>query len=142
MAYSIPLLLKYTINQMAAGQPRDLVVLHELIGRMAGIVPFADLSDDQVMTLAGGKVMRNEVFHQTDLSELGKERQIAALVGSRQRLSNQLKNSGLASTLLISLAVQRQACCTSSTNLQLKPLAALYDEVDFFPLPLMQTSIP
>ncbi|KAL8281053.1 hypothetical protein RQP46_006411 [Phenoliferia psychrophenolica] len=127
LAYSIPTVLKYLVHQLSAGSPKDLAVLHELIRRMAGVEPFADLSDPQVMSLAGGKRMRNEVFNMTDLSQLGKDRQIAAVGVSRTRLSDAVRRSGLANALLISIAVQRQACITS-TIAHLKSLGNLYDE--------------
>lgn len=128
MAPSLWIVIQYLVNQLASGDSKDLVVLRELITRMTGIEPFADLSDAQVMSLAGGAVLRSEVFSQTELTQTGvgptKKVQVAS---TRERLTMCLKRSGLAVPLLVNIALQRKAC--TATEAHLKSLGALYDQV-------------
>lgn len=93
---------------------------------MTAIEPFADLSDAQVLSLAGGKVLRNEVFQQTTIAAKGP----GNILGSaRERLTDSLKRSKLAVPLLVNIALQRKACVATESHL--KSLGALYDQVCF-----------
>lgn len=104
---------------------------------MTAIEPFADLSDAQVLSLAGGRYLRNEVFQQTDLSQAGKRMQMNQLANARLRLQTSLFNPGtdrsLAMPLLVNIALQRQACL-KNTEAHLKSLGALFDQVCLSPL--------
>lgn len=124
MAPSLWILLQYLVNQLASGNSKDLIILRELIGRMTAIEPFADLSDAQVLSLAGGKVLRNEVFQQTSL--VGRV-QMGQMATARERLTDSLKRSKLAVPLLVNIALQRKACVATESHL--KSLGALYDQV-------------
>lgn len=128
MSSSLDMVLQYVLNQLAAGNSKDLVILRELITRMTGIEPFADLSDGQVMALAGGKVLRGEVFSQTELSNVSRRPALMVLANARGRLSQALNRSGLAMPLLVSIAIQSQACI-GNTYAHLKSLGGLYDQV-------------
>ena len=70
MQSSLPVLLQYLLNCLIAGESKVLIVLRDLIGRMTGVEPFADLSDAQVMSLAGGPTLRKEVYAQTTQVDL------------------------------------------------------------------------
>ena len=52
--------LKYVVHQLHNRQTTELVVLRELIWKMAGIEPLPTLSDSQVAAMAGGPVLRVE----------------------------------------------------------------------------------
>lgn len=94
---------------------------------MTAIEPFADLSDAQVNSLAGGKVLRSEVFQQTELSQAGRRLQMEQMAAARERLTIELKRSKLAVPLLVNIALQRKAC--TATEAHLKSLGALFDQV-------------
>ncbi|GAA5874250.1 hypothetical protein JCM16303_005789 [Sporobolomyces ruberrimus] len=130
MAGSLPIILQYLVNQLVSGNSKDLIVLRELISRMTAIEPFADLSDAQVLSLAGGRHLRNEVFQQTEISQAGKRAQMTQLANARVRLQNSLlgdKEKSLAMPLLVNIALQRQACL-KNTDAHLKSLGALFDQ--------------
>jgi THO complex subunit 2 len=95
---------------------------------MTGLEPFADLSDGQVMSLAGGKILRSEVFNQTDLTQVSGRQGIITTNAAKGRLVASLKQSGLAIPLLVNIAIQRQACL-SDTEVHLKALGGLFDAV-------------
>lgn len=122
-------LLKYIVHQLHNGQTTEIVVLRELIWKMAGIEPLPSLSDSQVIAMAGGPLLRIEAVASTtrgarlDPSE-------ATLKGP-QRLGKALLESSLALPLLIQVAQQRQACVFQTPNAHLKSLASLYDTVGF-----------
>ncbi|KAG6897219.1 hypothetical protein C0992_003417 [Termitomyces sp. T32_za158] len=52
--------LTYVMHQLYNGQTTELVVLKELIWKMAGIEPLPSLSDAQVTAMAGGPILRIE----------------------------------------------------------------------------------
>lgn len=127
-AGSIWIVFQYLVNQLASGSSKDLVILRELITRMTGLEPFADLSDGQVMSLAGGKVLRSEVFRQTEISQASGRSAIGPLNNAKARLVAALQKSGLAIPLLVNIAIQRQACL-ADTEVHLKALSGLFDAV-------------
>ncbi|GAA5828714.1 hypothetical protein JCM11251_005848 [Rhodosporidiobolus azoricus] len=127
MAPSLWIILQYLVNQLVSGNSKDLVVLRELIIRMTAIEPFADLSDTQVLSLAGGKHLRSEVFQQTVLEHASKRAQLEAQAKARGRLAEALLGrTELAMPLLVNIALQRQACL--KTDAHLKSLGALFDQ--------------
>lgn len=127
MAPSLWVILQYLVNQLVSGNSKDLVVLRELIGRMTGIEPFADLSDAQVLSLAGGKYLRNEVFQKTDIAKASARGQQDGLVKAKNRLASSILDKGLAMPLAVNIALQRQACL--KTDAHLKSLSSLLDQV-------------
>lgn len=127
MQSSLWIVLQYLVNQLVSNNSKDLVVLRELIGRMTGIEPFADLSDAQVLSLAGGTFLRSEVFFQTEISQAGKKATLASLAAARDRLTLSLRTSKLAIPLLVNIAIQRQKCV--ETEAHLKSIGALFDQV-------------
>lgn len=127
MQPSLWLVVQYLVNSLVSGESKDLVVLRELIARMTGIEPFADLSDAQVLSLAGGPHLRSEVFQQTDLSKASQRAVQDGLVKARARLRAALLDKGLAVPLLVNIALQRQACLRTP-GAHLKSLGALFDQ--------------
>lgn len=140
MEGSIWIVFQYLVNQLVAGNYKDLVILRELISRMTGFEPFADLADAQVNSLAGGKLLRSEVFYQTEISHASNRQNLNALASSRNRLVAAVRRSGLAMPLLVNIAVQRQAC-VSDTEPHLKSLGGLFDGVRPLPRPRDGTDV-
>lgn len=119
--------LKYVVHQLHNGQTTELVVLRELIWKMAGIEPLPTLSDSQVAAMAGGPVLRIEaVASATRGARLDPG---DAVLKGPQRLGRSLLESSLALPLLIQVAQQRQACVFNVRDTHLKSLASLYDTV-------------
>ncbi|KAF9468910.1 transcription factor/nuclear export subunit protein 2-domain-containing protein [Collybia nuda] len=117
--------LKYVVHQLHNGQTTELVVLRELIWKMAGIEPLPSLSDSQVAAMAGGPVLRIEsVASTTRGARLDPG---DAVLKGPQRLGRSLLESSLALPLLIQVAQQRQACVFKAPDTHLKSLASLYD---------------
>lgn len=137
MQPSLWIILQYLVNQLVSGNSKDLVVLRELISRMTAIEPFADLSDAQVASLAGGKYLRSEVFQKTEIAKMAMRGQQDGLAKAKARLASALLGKNLAIPLLVNIALQRQACL--KTDAHLKSLGALFDQVCLL-LPL--TSCP
>ncbi|GAA6028291.1 hypothetical protein JCM8097_006959 [Rhodosporidiobolus ruineniae] len=126
MQSSLWVVLQYLTNQLVLGNSKDLVVLRDLVVRMTGLEPFADLSDAQVQSLAGGRRLRNEVFNMTEIKHAGMRAQLEAVNKSRGRLSEALLGKGLAMPLLVNVALQRQACLKGDAHL--KSLGAFFDQ--------------
>jgi THO complex subunit 2 len=137
MQPSLWIILQYLVNQLVSGNSKDLVVLRELISRMTAIEPFADLSDAQVASLAGGKYLRSEVFQKTEIAKMAMRGQQDGLAKAKARLASALLGKNLAVPLLVNIALQRQACL--KTDAHLKSLGALFDQVRSF-VPLLPCS--
>ncbi|KAI5476268.1 Tho2 protein [Pseudohyphozyma bogoriensis] len=127
MRQSIKMVLQYLVNQLVAGNAKDLVVLREMVSRMTGIEPFADLSDPQVLSLAGGPHLRGQVFNQTVLSQVNNRLAQTSIQNAKDRLAASLKESSLHVPLLVSIAIQRQASI-ANTEAHLKSLGGLFDQ--------------
>ncbi|KAL6309570.1 transcription factor/nuclear export subunit protein 2-domain-containing protein [Sparassis latifolia] len=118
-------LLKYIVHQLHGGQTTEIVVLRELISKMAGIEPLPGMTDSQITAMAGGPVLRIEAVAsrnrgaRLDPSDAG--------LKGPQRLGRALLESSLAQPLLIQVAQQRQSCVFQAPNAHLKSLANLYD---------------
>ena len=119
--------LKYIVHQLHNGQATEIVVLRELIWKMAGIEPLPSLSESQMAAMAGGPSLRIEAIS----SEARGARldPADAMLKGPLRLGKGLLESSLALPLLIQVAQQRQACVYKAPNAHLKSLAGLYDAV-------------
>jgi THO complex subunit 2 len=119
--------LKYIVHQLHNGQTTEIVVLRELIWKMAGIEPLPSLSDSQISAMAGGPVLRIEaVASATRGARLDPG---DAVLKGPQRLGKSILESSLALPLLIQVAQQRQSCVFRAPDTHLKSLAGLYDAV-------------
>jgi THO complex subunit 2 len=119
--------LRYIVHQLYNGQTTEIVVLRELIWKMAGIEPLPDLSDSQISAMAGGPTLRVEAVA-SDTRGARLDPGDAVLKGP-QRLGKALLDSSLGLPLLIQVAQQRQACVFQAPDAHLKSLASLYDTV-------------
>jgi THO complex subunit 2 len=130
--------LRYIVHQLYSGQTTEIVVLRELIWKMAGIEPLPDLSDSQITAMAGGPTLRVEAVA-SDTRGARLDPGDAVLKGP-QRLGKALLDSSLALPLLIQVAQQRQACVFRAPDAHLKSLASLYDTVSLrWPLLLISS---
>lgn len=120
-------LLKYTVHQLHSGQVSEIIILRELIWKIAGIEPLPNLTDSQIIAMAGGPNLRIEVLASA-IRGARLDPQDSGTKGSG-RLGKNIIESGLALPLLIQIAQQRQACVFQAPNAHLKSLANLYDTV-------------
>ncbi|TKY88304.1 hypothetical protein EX895_002656 [Sporisorium graminicola] len=120
-------ILQYLVNQLKANNSKDLVIMSELITKMSGIEPLANLADAQVAALTGGRHLHMEAMMAANALTGSKER--LAYRRSGQRLLHALVESKLSVPLLILVAQQRQACIhlVPESEAHLKYLGNLYD---------------
>ncbi|KAJ7755620.1 transcription factor/nuclear export subunit protein 2-domain-containing protein [Mycena maculata] len=118
-------LLKYIVHQLHNGQTTEIIVLRELIWKMAGIEPLPSLTDSQVIAMAGGPVLRIEAI--ASAARGARLDPGDANLKGPQRLGRSLLESSLALPLLIQVAQQRDSCVFRAPDAHLKTLASLYD---------------
>ncbi|KAK7061446.1 THO complex subunit 2 [Favolaschia claudopus] len=118
-------LLKYIVHQLHNGQTTEIIVLRELIWKMAGIEPLPSLSDSQIIAMAGGPCLRIEAIASTTRG--ARLDPGDAVLKGPQRLGRGLLESSLALPLLIQVAQQRESCVFKAQDTHLKSLASLYD---------------
>ncbi|KAJ1021191.1 hypothetical protein NDA16_003977 [Ustilago loliicola] len=120
-------ILQYLVNQLKANNSKDLVIMSELITKMSGIEPLANLADAQIAALTGGRSLHMEAMMAANALTGSKER--LAYRRSGQRLLRALVESRLSVPLLILVAQQRQACIhlVPESEAHLKYLGNLYD---------------
>ena len=119
--------IKYIVHQLYNGQTTEIIVLRELIWKMAGIEPLPSLSDTQVSAMAGGSMLRIEALASNTRGARLDPSEVT--LRGPQRLGKTLLDSSLALPLLIQVAQQRQACVFVAQDTHLKSLASLYDAV-------------
>ncbi|KAG2148090.1 transcription factor/nuclear export subunit protein 2-domain-containing protein [Suillus clintonianus] len=118
-------LLKYVVHQLYNGQTTEIVVLRELIWKMAGIEPLPSLSDPQIAAMAGGPALRIEAVASTTRG--ARLDPGDAVLKGPQRLGKTMLETNLALALLIQVAQQRQSCVFKAPDAHLKSLASLFD---------------
>ncbi|KAI0254213.1 transcription factor/nuclear export subunit protein 2-domain-containing protein [Lactifluus subvellereus] len=118
-------LLRYIVHQLYQGQTTEIIVLRELIWKMAGIEPLPSLSETQIAAMAGGPTLRIEAVAS---SARGARLDPGdAVLKGPQRLGKALLDSQLALPLLVQVAQQRQSAVYKIPDAHLKSLASLYD---------------
>jgi THO complex subunit 2 len=122
-------LFKYIVHQLYAGQTTEIVVLREVIWKMAGIEPLPSLSEVQITAMAGGPTLRIEAVAST--ARGARLDPGDAVLKGPQRLGKALLESQLALPLLVQVAQQRQSAVHKIPDAHLKSLASLYDAVSF-----------
>jgi THO complex subunit 2 len=122
-------LFKYIVHQLYAGQTTEIVVLREVIWKMAGIEPLPSLSEVQITAMAGGPTLRIEAVASTTRG--ARLDPGDAVLKGPQRLGKALLESRLALPLLVQVAQQRQSAVHKIPDAHLKSLASLYDAVSF-----------
>lgn len=119
-------ILQYILNQLREGNSKDLVVLRELISKMAGIEPVSDLSDNQIVALGGGPTLQAEALHPTTAVE-----RKGVTKRSTVRLKTALLEAHLVGPLLVAVAKARQECVLGLDDAPLKYLGNLFDQVRY-----------
>jgi len=105
----------------------EIVVLRELIWKMADIEPLPTLSESQMEAMAGGPILRMESIAS---STRGAKSEIKDLkLKGPERLTKTIINSSLALPLLVQVAQQRQACVFKAGSTYLKSLSGMFDAV-------------
>ncbi|KAJ3574543.1 hypothetical protein NP233_g1708 [Leucocoprinus birnbaumii] len=118
--------LSYVAHQLQSGQTTEIVVLRELIWKMAGIEPLPSLSEAQIAAMAGGPVLRIEaIASETRGARLDTSE--SNLKGPQRLGRSLLEAPSLALPLLVQVAQQRQACVFRAPDAHLKSLASLFD---------------
>ncbi|TDZ32033.1 THO complex subunit 2 [Colletotrichum spinosum] len=95
-------ILQYVNDQLFQGNSTDLIILKELVASMGGVVQVLDFTDEQILALSGGELLRR----QTLLSLQDRRFESAR---SAKRFVQSLIDSKLAGRLLINIAQYRQA---------------------------------
>lgn len=128
MAPTLPIMLRYVLQSVyKMGESRDLVVLAEIVARMANVEPFADLSDAQVKMLGGSPTLRKEVFDPTSLTKVMPD-EIAKYARGTTRLAKALREAPeMARMLLLAIAVARERAPKKDVE-HLKTLGSLLDQ--------------
>lgn len=117
------IVLQYIANQLATGNAKDLIILRDMISKMAGVDILQDLSSSQVVALGGSKTLRAEAISPTSLT-LKKP----SFSKSSNRLMKALTESGLTVPLLLLVTLQRQnAVLLADEGAHLKYLGVLAD---------------
>ncbi|KAF5393664.1 hypothetical protein D9757_000298 [Collybiopsis confluens] len=118
-------ILTYIVHQLQNGQTTEIVVLRELIWKLADIEPLPSLSDSQIQAMAGGPVLRIEAI--ASATRGARMDPTDSTRGSLQRLGTTLIETSLALPLLIQVAQQRQSAVFLARDAYLKSLAGLFD---------------
>lgn len=113
-------LLQYIANTLKSGTSLQLLLLRDLVTKMAGIEPLEDLSVDQLEAHAGGETLKTSV---TDVLGIAKNTK-----RSSTRLREALVKHGLVVPLFLLIAQQRAACVYATDTPHLKVLSELYDK--------------
>lgn len=100
--------LQYIANQLKANNSKDLVIICELVLKMSGIEPLANLADKQIAALSGGRSLRMEAMMAANAGPGTPARQQIRRTGARLMAS--LGHSRLDVALLLLIAQQRQVC--------------------------------
>ncbi|GAB6023947.1 THO complex subunit 2 [Chamberlinius hualienensis] len=120
--YSIELngLLQYVANNLKAEKSLDLIILKEIVQKMAGIETMEEITDDQLLAMTGGELLR---------AEGGYFSQIRNTKKSSQRLKDALLEQDLAIPLCLLMAQQRNCIVyKEQEGSHLKLVGKLYDQ--------------
>ncbi|KAL8617110.1 hypothetical protein ACOMHN_014280 [Nucella lapillus] len=120
--YSIELtgILQYVANQLKAGKSLDLLLLREVVQKMAGIEVSEEITDDQLHSLSGGELLRQEG---------GNFQQVRNMKKSSTRLKDTLLERDLGLSLCLLMAQQRSSVVFREDDTRhLKLVGKLYDQ--------------
>ncbi|KAH8271933.1 hypothetical protein KR044_011838, partial [Drosophila immigrans] len=121
--YSIEMsgLLQYVANQLKSQKSLDLLVLREIVHKMAGVESCEEMTNDQLQALCGGEQLRGEAGYFSQVRNTKK---------SSNRLKEALANNDLAVTLCLLMAQQKHCVIYRETaaHSHLKLVGSLYDQ--------------
>ncbi|XP_050307904.1 THO complex subunit 2 [Anthonomus grandis grandis] len=121
--YSIELtgLLQYVANQLKAQKSLDLLILKEVVQKMAGVEPNEDSTMEQLYAMSGGELLKGEAGYFSQIRNTKK---------SSQRLKEAMAEDDLAVALCLLMAQQNYCVVFKETqkNLHLKLVGKLSDQ--------------
>ncbi|XP_049790874.1 THO complex subunit 2 isoform X2 [Schistocerca nitens] len=120
--YNIELtgLLQYVANQLKAQKSLDLLILKEVVQKMAGIEAAEEMTPQQLEAMAGGELLKGEAGYFSQVRNTKK---------SSQRLKEALSEQNLAVALYLLMAQQRYCVLYRETEKShLKLVGKLYDQ--------------
>ncbi|XP_076446186.1 THO complex subunit 2-like [Babylonia areolata] len=120
--YTIELtgIMQYVANQLKAGKSLDLLLLREVVQKMAGIEVSEEITDDQLHSLSGGELLRQEG---------GNFQQVRNMKKSSTRLKDTLLERDLGLSLCLLMAQQRSSVVFREDDTRhLKLVGKLYDQ--------------
>ncbi|XP_043266760.1 THO complex subunit 2 isoform X2 [Venturia canescens] len=120
--YNIELtgLLQYVADQLKAQKSLDLLILKEIVQKMAGIEAAEEMTADQLDAMGGGDLLKNEA---------GYFGQVRNTKKSSQRLKETLAEHDLAVALCLLMAQQKHCVVYRETDQShLKLVGKLYDQ--------------
>ncbi|KDR14733.1 THO complex subunit 2 [Zootermopsis nevadensis] len=120
--YNIELtgLLQYVANQLKAQKSLDLLILKEIVQKMAGIEAAEEMTPEQLEAMAGGELLKGEAGYFSQVRNTKK---------SSQRLKEALSEQNLAVALCLLMAQQRYCVVYKETDKShLKLVGKLYDQ--------------
>lgn len=117
----LPGLFQFIANQLKAERSLDLLILKEIVGKMAGIEATESMTNEQLAALSGGDLLRQEG---------GYFNQVRNTRRSSIRLKDALLENHLAMPLCILMAQQRHCILyREQEHSHLKLVGKLYDQV-------------
>ncbi|XP_017047454.1 THO complex subunit 2 [Drosophila ficusphila] len=121
--YSIELsgLLQYVANQLKSQKSLDLLILREIVHKMAGVESCEEMTNDQLQAMCGGEQLRGEAGYFSQVRNTKK---------SSNRLKEALANNDLAVAICLLMAQQKHCVIYRETAAQshLKLVGNLYDQ--------------
>ena len=122
--------LQFISHRLKNFRSADLIILRELIAKTTNIRPQANLSDDQVVSMAGGPALRTEVLAADTRGSLSTSFISTNENGTRRLLAG-LRKADLLVPMLILTAQQREFCVekVDRSEEHLKHISNLFDEV-------------
>ncbi|XP_052852887.1 THO complex subunit 2 [Drosophila gunungcola] len=121
--YSIELsgLLQYVANQLKSQKSLDLLILREIVHKMAGVESCEEMTNDQLQAMCGGEQLRGEAGYFSQVRNTKK---------SSNRLKEALANNDLAVAICLLMAQQKHCVIYRETaaHSHLKLVGHLYDQ--------------
>ncbi|XP_017075431.2 LOW QUALITY PROTEIN: THO complex subunit 2 [Drosophila eugracilis] len=121
--YSIELsgLLQYVANQLKSQKSLDLLILREIVHKMAGVESCEEMTNDQLQAMCGGEQLRGEAGYFSQVRNTKK---------SSNRLKEALANNDLAVAICLLMAQQKHCVIYRETaaHSHLKLVGNLYDQ--------------
>lgn len=121
--YNIELsgLLQYVANQLKAQKSLDLLILKEVVQKMAGVEAAEEMTTEQLAAMSGGEQLRGEAGYFSQVRNTKK---------SSQRLKDALASNDLSVALCLLIAQQKHCVIYKETtsHSHLKLVGKLYDQ--------------
>ncbi|WAQ98685.1 LOW QUALITY PROTEIN: THOC2-like protein [Mya arenaria] len=112
-------LVQYVTNQLKAGRSTDLLLMQEIVQKMAGIEVSEEITADQLDAMSGGELLRQEGGYFTQVRNMKK---------SSSRLKDTMLEHDLALSLCLLISQQRDSVIFKEATRHLKHYGKLYDQ--------------